>query len=302
MGKYFLNLSNNQYPDNLLNMAVRNLPQVMGIINVNEESFFSNSRFTAADKIQEQIELMISQGASIIDLGACSTRPGSTPVTVEQEWKYLRVALEVVGKKIAGYRTVDGGVIQFSIDTFRSEIVDRSYDVIGEFIVNDISAGEDDLQMLPIVGKLGLPYIAMHKRGTPDVMQQMCHYPQGVVEAVTQYFQEFEERAALHGLREFIIDPGFGFAKNLEQNYTLFKGMPDIVDSLEKSCGKRRRLLVGISRKGMIWKPLGITPDEALCGTVALNLQALMLGADIIRVHDVKEGVQCVKLWECLIS
>lgn len=281
-------------------MTTQKTPQVMGIINVNEESFFSGSRFTAADEIHRQVEEMISQGASILDLGACSTRPGSTPVTMEQEWEYLKVALEVVGKKFQGTKTIYGDNVKFSIDTFRSEIVRRGYDMIGSFTVNDISAGEDDMQMLPTVGKLKLPYIAMHKRGTPDTMQQMCHYPQGVVEAVTEYFQEFEERAAEYGIEEFIIDPGFGFAKNLEQNYTLFKGMPQIVSLLEKSHGKRRKLLVGISRKGMIWRPLGITPDEALCGTAALNLQALILGADIIRVHDVKEAVQCVKLWECL--
>lgn len=281
-------------------MAKEYTPQVMGIINVNEESFFRGSRFTAASELERQMELMIAQGASIIDLGACSTRPGSTPVTIGQEWEHLRVALEIVGKKFLGVKTIDGGEIKFSIDTFRSGIVRRGYDMIGEFIVNDISAGEDDPQMLPAVGQLGLPYIAMHKRGTPDTMQQMCHYPKGVVESVTEYFQEFEERASLHGIKEFIIDPGFGFAKDLKQNYTLLKGMPRIVETLEKTHGQRRRLLVGISRKGMIWKPLGITPEEALCGTAALNLQALILGADIIRVHDVKEGVQCVKLWQCL--
>ena len=281
-------------------MTTRKTPQVMGIINVNEESFFSGSRFTAADEIQKQIEEMICQGASILDLGACSTRPGSTPVTEEQEWEYLRVALEVVGKSFQGTKTVYGEDVRFSIDTFRSDIVRRGYDMIGNFIVNDISAGEDDPLMLPTVGELGLPYIAMHKKGTPDTMQQMCHYPNGVVEEVTGYFREFEERAARYGIEEFIIDPGFGFAKNLEQNYTLFKGMPQIISSLEKSHGKRRKLLAGISRKGMIWRPLGITPDEALCGTAALNLQALLLGADIIRGHDVKEAVQCVKLWECL--
>lgn len=281
-------------------MTARRTPQVMGIINVNGESFYGASRFVAADQIQRQIEAMVSQGASILDLGACSTRPGSIPVTMEQEWEYLRVALDVVGKKFIGAKTNGGEQVKFSIDTFRSTIVRNAYDMIGNFIVNDVSAGEDDLQMLPTVGELGLPYIAMHKRGTPDVMQQMCNYPQGVVVAVTEYFQEFEGRAAQYGIKDFIIDPGFGFAKNLEQNYTLFKGMPQIVDSLEKLYGQRRQLLVGISRKGMIWRPLGITPEDALCPTVAMNLQALLLGADIIRVHDVKEGVQCVKLWECL--
>lgn len=274
----------------------------MGIINANNESFFSSSRFTAAEEIGREISNMISLGASIIDIGACSTRPGSTPVTQEQEWDYLRVALDVVEKRFLGAVSPCGELVKFSIDTFRSEIVRRSYDIIGKFIVNDISAGEDDPRMLPTVGELDLPYIAMHKRGTPATMQQMCDYPNGVVEEVIRYFKEFEQRASQYGITEYIMDPGFGFAKNLEQNYTLFKGMPHLVEEIMHYSGKRRKLLVGISRKGMIWRPLGITPDEALCGTVAMNLQALMLGADIIRVHDVKEGMQCVKLWECLTS
>ena len=131
-------------------------------------------------------------------------------------------------------------------------------------------------------------------------MQQMCSYPNGVVNEVAQYFIEFEERAAKYGINEYIMDPGFGFAKNLEQNYELFNGISQLAEKVEEGTGKRRQILVGISRKGMIWKPLGITPDDALCGTVALNLQALMLGADIIRVHDVAEAMQCVKLWELL--
>ena len=283
-------------------MTVQQTPQVMGIINANNESFFSSSRFTAAEEIGREISNMISLGASIIDIGACSTRPGSTPVTQEQEWDYLRVALDVVEKRFLGAVSPCGEPVKFSIDTFRSEIVRRSYDIIGKFIVNDISAGEDDPRMLPTVGELDLPYIAMHKRGTPATMQQMCDYPNGVVEEVIRYFKEFEQRASQYGITEYIMDPGFGFAKNLEQNYTLFMGMPHLVEEIMHYSGKRRKLLVGISRKGMIWRPLGITPDEALCGTVAMNLQALMLGADIIRVHDVKEGMQCVKLWECLTS
>lgn len=268
-------------------------PQVMGIINVNNESFFSGSRFTAAQEVAGKIEEMAAQGASIIDLGACSTRPGSTPVSLEQEWEYLKGVLELLARE-----NLWG--IRISIDTFRSGIVRRAYDIIGEFIVNDISAGEDDSCMLSTVGKLGLPYIAMHKRGTPDTMQQMCDYPNGVVKEVTDYFKTFEARAAECGIMDYIMDPGFGFAKNLEQNYTLFKGMPQLKGEVAEFAGVGRKLLVGISRKGMIWKPLGITPHEALCGTCAMNLQALLLGADILRVHDVAEAVQCVKLWECL--
>lgn len=268
-------------------------PQVMGIINVNNESFYSGSRYTAAREVVCRIEEMASLGASIVDLGACSTRPGSTPVSLEQEWEYLKGVLELVARE-----NLSG--VKISIDTFRSDIVRRAHDIVGEFIVNDISAGEDDPCMLSTVGELGLPYIAMHKRGTPSTMQQMCDYPNGVVEAVTDYFKDFEARAAACGIKEYIMDPGFGFAKNMEQNYTLFKGMPQMKSEIAGFAGVERKLLVGISRKGMIWKPLGITPDEALAGTCAMNLQALLLGADIIRVHDVAEAVQCVKLWECL--
>lgn len=268
-------------------------PQVMGIINVNNESFYSGSRYTAAREVVCRIEEMASLGASIVDLGACSTRPGSTPVSLEQEWEYLKGVLELVARE-----NLSG--VKISIDTFRSDIVRRAHDIVGEFIVNDISAGEDDPYMLSTVGELGLPYIAMHKRGTPSTMQQMCDYPNGVVEAVTDYFKDFEARAAACGIKEYIMDPGFGFAKNMEQNYTLFKGMPQMKSEIAGFAGVERKLLVGISRKGMVWKPLGITPDEALCGTCAMNLQALLLGADIIRVHDVAEAVQCVKLWECL--
>ena len=275
-------------------------PQVMGILNINNESFFQGSRHTALEEVDGAFAEMIAQGADIIDIGACSTRPGSTPVTEEQEWEYLKGPLKLIREKYVDGKELSGRKIQISLDTFRSEIVRRAYDILGNFIVNDISAGEDDPYMLSTVGELKLPYIAMHKKGTPDTMQRMCSYPNGVVNEVTQYFVEFEERAAKHGITDYIMDPGFGFAKDLEQNYELFNGISHLVDKVEEGTGKRRQILVGISRKGMIWKPLGITPDEALCGTVALNLQALLQGADIIRVHDVAQARQCVKLWELL--
>ncbi|MBQ5827337.1 MAG: dihydropteroate synthase [Bacteroidales bacterium] len=278
-------------------------PMVMGILNINNESFYSRSRHTALEDVDATLCKMVEDGADIIDIGACSTRPGSTPVSLEQEWEYLKEPLELIAGKYlhsGEHRELSGRKVQISIDTFRSEIVRRAYGLLGDFIVNDISAGEDDPLMLSTVGELGLPYIAMHKRGTPSTMQQMTDYPQGVVNAVVEYFREFEQRAAKYGIKEYVMDPGFGFAKNLEQNYLLFKAMPQLVDEIEEYAGKKRKLLVGISRKGMIWKPLGITPDEALCGTAALNLQALLLGADILRVHDVAEARQCIKLWELL--
>lgn len=322
-----------------------NMPVVMGIINVNEESFYSASRCSSLQSFSRQLEQMLSSGAGIIDIGACSTRPGSTPITLDQEWKLLKEPLEHIAK--SGLCAAAPGVCppRISIDTFRSEIVRRAYDTIGDFIVNDISAGEDDPQMLPVVGRLGLEYIAMHKRGTPSTMQQLCDYPRGVVQEVAEYFLKFEKRAAECGIGNYIVDPGFGFAKSVEQNYELFMGMPQLMDivsgdatqsdhtpaginsignisnggntgkcgsisngSSNSSCSNargisssnRRRLLVGISRKSMIYKPLGITPESSLCATAALNLQALMLGADILRVHDVKEAVECVKLYKLL--
>ncbi len=282
----------------VMEQVLKNSPKVMGILNINNDSFYSCSRSTETTQIVARLEQMLAEGADIIDIGACSTRPGSTPITLEQEWEYLQKPLEAIAERYPANMRNFG----ISIDTFRSTIVEKACNILGIFTVNDISAGEDDPAMLPTVGKLGLPYIAMHKRGTPDTMQQLCNYPEGVVEEVIDYFKNFEKKAAEHGITDYIIDPGFGFAKNTEQNYTLFNGMPRIISEIEEFSGKKRELLVGISRKGMIWKPLGITPEEALCGTVAMNLQALMLGADILRVHDVKEARQCIKLWECLQS
>jgi dihydropteroate synthase len=275
----------------------KSFPKVMGIINVNNESFYSNSRCLSIESLDSKLQQMLNEGAEIIDIGACSTRPGSTSVTLEQEWEYLEKPLQHIK---SNYSNLLPDKFTISIDTFRSEIVKRSYNILGNFIVNDISAGEDDSQMLQCVGELKLPYIAMHKRGTPSTMQQLCNYPNGVVNEVINYFKLFEEKCYKYGIKDYILDPGFGFAKTVEQNYELFIGMPKIMEEIEKFSGVKRELLVGISRKTMIWKPLNITPDDALCATTALNLQALMLGANILRVHDVKEAKQCVKIWDLL--
>ncbi len=282
-------------------MATNTDPKIMGIININNESFYKGSRCTGLAEVENKINRMLADGADIIDIGACSTRPGSTPVSMEQEWEYLREPLKFIAKEYLGYNGMYpdnilsryGGRATVSVDTYHSEIVRRVYDTIGEFIVNDISSGEDDPRMLKTVGELGLPYIAMHKRGRPDTMQGLCDYPDGVVNEIIRYFVEFEESAQRYGIKNYIVDPGFGFAKTIEQNYQLLNGIPYLKKELSEATGKKFGILVGISRKGMIWKLLDITPDEALCGTAALNLQALLLGADIIRVHDVKEGVQC---------
>lgn len=297
----------------------------MGIININRESFFAESRVENTTDVIAQINKMLEAGADIIDIGGCSTRPGSTPVTMEQEWSYLEAPLKELARAIrekdctilseSSLQKISNTRYAISIDTFHAEIAKRVYETIGEFTVNDISAGDGaengvsdgdndniykESQMLKFVGEKNLPYIAMHKRGTPSTMQQMCNYPNGVVNEIIEYFKSFDKKAAEYGIKEYIVDPGLGFAKTLEQNYELLNGTKKIKETLKEYCGEERAILIGLSRKGMIWRLLNITPDESLAGTVALNLQALQLGADIIRVHDVVEGVHTVKMWEAL--
>ncbi len=257
---------------------------VMGIVNLTDDSYFAASRHSTEAQVLETVENMIGNGVSIIDMGACSTRPGSTPVGAEEEWSRLSKVLPHIYKEFP--------FLKLSIDTYHAEVVTRAYDTIGPFIVNDISAGEDDTQMLPTVGRLGLTYIAMHKRGTPSTMQTLCQYDD-VVDDVRRYFENFATMASQAGISDWIIDPGFGFAKNIEQNYQLLSG-------LDKFCTLDRPVLVGISRKSMIYKLLNITPEEALPQTCALHLAALERGADILRVHDVKEAVHTVKLYRQL--
>lgn len=282
---------------------------VMGIINVNDESFYAASRCRGEECFHERIERMILEGADIIDIGACSTKPGSTPVSESREWENLKGVMDVIKSlkdKLYGDRAKsEYGMsgycgLRISVDTFRSEIVRRVFNEIGPFIVNDISAGEEDDKMLKTVGELNLPYIAMHKRGTPDTMQQLCDYPNGVVQEVADYFKSFNDKASSFGIEHYMIDPGFGFAKTVEQNYELLNGLQTIISAITEYSGVYRPLLAGLSRKSMIWRPLGITPEEALPATVALNLQCLLNGAAVIRVHDVKEGVETRALYNLI--
>lgn len=260
----------------------------MGIININNESFFSKSRVLSPKKVAERFLQMAKEGADYIDFGACSTKPGSTPVSEAQEIEYLQKPLKLIAELIKEKGREN--LPQISIDTFRSSVVRMAYSLIGPFTVNDISAGEDDTQMLKTVSELNLPYIAMHKRGTPSTMGGLTDYPNGVVNEVLDYFKAFSKKAEKAGIKEWILDPGFGFAKTIEQNYQL-------LSSLEKFKAPGKKVLVGISRKSMIYKLLDITPEEALPATCALNFMALTKGADILRVHDVKEAVQCVKMY-----
>lgn len=263
---------------------------VMGIINLTGDSYYSESRCLGADgsidlaQVIKKIGDMFDEGAGIVDIGACSTRPGAMLPDEEEEWRRLAPLMAVLKKEFP--RRL------FSVDTFRAGIVRKCFDAIGDFVVNDISAGEDDPQMLDTAGKLGLTYVAMHKRGVPADMQSRCSYSD-VTEDVMEYFRDFAARAEKAGIKDWILDPGFGFAKNIEQNWQLLR-------ELGKFSAFGRKVLVGISRKSIIYRLMNITPEEALPQTQVLNLAALERGASILRVHDVAEAVRTVKAFRML--
>ncbi len=257
-------------------------PAVMSIINFTPDSFYAGSRNTSQKSVAEKIGKALEEGAAIIDIGGCSTRPDADEVSCEEECRRIRETLRTVRKEF--------GSINVSIDTFRSEVVRTAFDEYGAVIVNDVTAGFGDGHMADTVAELSLPYIAMHMRGTPKTMKDLTDYDD-VVNDIIKYFTERLEYFEKKGIKDVILDAGFGFAKTVEQNFELLRRHDEL-----KVLGKP--LLVGISRKTMIWKTLGVTPDEALTGTVALNWQALANGADILRVHDTREAVETVKLFE----
>ena len=229
----------------------------MAVVNLTPDSFFAPSRVCAA-QARERIRALREAGADIIDLGAISTRPGAVDVSLREEWRRLAPVVRAWDR-----------AVPLSVDTTRSEIVRRVYDCAGPFVVNDISAGEDDPEMLATVGRLGLPYVAMHKRGNPRTMDAQCGYPEGVIHALVAYFEAFSRRAEEHGIAEWILDPGLGFAKTAEQNW-------EILEGLEALCVFGRPILVGAA-------------DKRFTGgdTEKANRLALVHGADILRVHDV---------------
>lgn len=256
---------------------------VMAIVNVTPDSFYSGSRTTSREDIVRRVEDVIRDGATIIDIGGYSSRPNAEEVTVEQEWERVREGLEAV-------RSVDGGAV-VSIDSFRAEVIRRTVEEFGDVIVNDISAGEQDEAMLDVVAKYGLPYVAMHMRGTPKTMQSLTDYAGGVVNGVVEYFKRRVEEIVMAGVKrdKIVLDPGFGFAKSVEQNYELLRGL----DAL-RALGYP--MLIGVSRKSMIYKPLDIKPEDALAGSLALAWEVLRAGNSILRVHDVRESAQLVRL------
>ena len=255
-------------------------PQVMGILNVTPDSFYAGSHGVTEGYIIDRIHQIMNEGASIIDIGACSTRPGADEVSIEEEMSRLRMGLELIRK-----HRPDAIV---SVDTYRADVAKMCVEEYGAAIINDISAGQMDEQMFPTIARLGIPYIIMHMKGTPKDMQVNPQYDHFLKE-VFYYFSEKVQRLRDLGVKDIIIDPGFGFGKTLEHNY-------ELMNHLEEFALFELPLLVGISRKSMIYKHLGITPEEALNGTTTLNTIALLKGASILRVHDVRQAMESIKI------
>lgn len=257
-------------------------PKVMGILNVTPDSFYAGSRVgsEAASRASE----MLADGADILDIGGYSSRPGAEDISSEREYDRLAPALEAI------HSEHPEAII--SVDTFRADVARKTVENFAVDIINDTSGGTLDPEMRDTVAALGTPYILMHMRGTPATMQQMCRYDDVVADVLSELaFKTDDFRQA--GVHDIIVDPGFGFAKTIEQNYRLLAALNLFH---ETGCP----VLAGISRKSMLFKPLGIAPDDAGPATVAVHSMALMLGADIIRVHDVRQAVQSVKIFKML--
>ena len=269
-----------------MSLSVRGLdlaePQVMAIINVTDDSFYATSRTMSVQAIAERAKQAIAEGATILDVGGYSSRPGAEHISMEQEWQRVEMGLKAI-------RSVSEDIV-ISVDTFRSEVARRALQEFGELIVNDISAGELDDNMVDVVAENDVPYVAMHMRGTPQTMQQQINLKQDITEQVVEYFTKRVEQLRERGVSKLILDPGFGFAKDLRQNYELLL-------NLDRICAMGYPVLAGLSRKSMIYNLLGTTASDSatLEGTKILNYQALCQGATILRVHDVKEAVELIK-------
>jgi dihydropteroate synthase len=256
-------------------------PKIMGILNVTPNSFYDGGKFTLSENGLLQVGKMLEEGATFIDIGAYSSKPNAEFVSEEEELSRILPVVQSVLKQFPD--------ALLSIDTFRSEIAAVCIEN-GAAIINDISAGNLDEKMMDVVAKYKVPYIMMHMRGTPQTMQSHTNY-ENIVKEIVFYFSEKVSKARSLGINDLIIDPGFGFAKTLEQNY-------EVLQNLELFQMLDLPILAGISRKSMVYKPIGVTANEALNGTTVLNTIALSKGANILRVHDVKEAVECVKLFE----
>lgn len=259
-------------------------PRVMAILNVTPDSFYSGSRTPDAEAVERRVREVVEEGASIIDVGGYSSRPGADPVSEEEEWRRVELGVAAV-RRLAPDLPV-------SVDTFRSGVAERALERFGPLAVNDISAGELDPRMPAVAARYEVPYIAMHMKGDPQTMQSLTDYGHGIVSEVVSYFARRVAELQEAGIRRenIILDPGFGFAKTLEQNYELLAGLHEL-----RASGYP--VLAGLSRKSMIYKALEATPAESLAGTIALGWECLRQGASILRVHDVREAVDTVRLF-----
>lgn len=258
---------------------------VMGIINVTPDSFYSTSRVAGEQELRTRIDTLLREGASIADLGAYSSRPGAEEVSAQEEMRRLAPALRILRDEYPA--------LPVSVDTFRADVARWAMQEYGVAMINDISGGALDPQMYPTIAELQVPYILMHMRGTPQTMGEQTDYQDLILDLIDYFIQRVGQLTEL-GVHDIVLDPGFGFSKTLEQNYELLARMSDLGTVLPQP------LLVGISRKSMIYRLLGQTPEEALNGTSILHAFALERGAKILRVHDVAPAVEAIRLYEAM--
>lgn len=260
-------------------------PLVMGILNVTPDSFFDGGVYNSKDKIISQLDKMLHEGADVIDVGGYSSRPGAKHISEKEELDRVLNTLEII-------RNHNTECI-LSVDTFRAEVAKQAVEKFNADIINDISAGDMDDKMFETMAKLNVPYIIMHMKGTPDSMQKDVYYDNDIVNEIIDYLADKKYKLNLLGVNDIIIDPGYGFGKTLNNNFEILNRQKEF-EILDLP------ILTGISRKSMIYNALNVTPQDALNGTTALNMVALNNSASILRVHDVKEAVECVKLYEKL--
>lgn len=261
-------------------------PKVMAIMNITSDSFYKGSRYVTEKDIASGAEKMLSEGADILDVGGYSSRPGAKDVSKEEEGKRVSMAVKLIRKEFPE------AII--SVDTFRAEIALEAVDTCGADIINDISGGDADTEMFSVVERLNVPYVMMHMRGTPETMQNFTDYDD-IIADILKWFGERIVRLHAAGVKDIILDPGFGFSKKISQNFEMLRRLNEFsVAGLP--------ILVGLSRKATVWKTLEITPDQALNGTTVLNTAALLNGADILRVHDVSEAKQTVNLFKAMMK
>lgn len=254
----------------------------MGILNITPDSFYEGSRFSPnSDEFIQEAGQMLASGAAMLDVGGYSTRPGAAEISLSEECDRVLPVIEALIDQFPD--------VIISIDTFRSQVARRAVGA-GARIINDVSGGNLDVEMFQTVAGLGVPYVLMHMRGTPETMTSQNHYDHLVQDIIRELSEKLARLRSL-GVADVIVDPGFGFAKNVTQNF-------ELLNNLEHFQELNAPLLVGLSRKSMIWRSLGVTPTDALNGTTALNMYALQRGADILRVHDVKEAIETIKLWK----